>query len=108
MHLDGKQRQRATTFFKFLKNRPPEYFQTSPIKPCADCKGTGLGGINGGPNDYSWDNHSYCDTCHGVGYTGLASGIQIDDLHFICKHCQGVGCRECNNGIADWVAHAMG
>jgi DnaJ-class molecular chaperone len=108
MHLDAKQIQRSLIFFKFLKSRPQEYFKTSVIKPCGACKGTGLSGIHGTSNDYSWDNYSYCDECHGVGYIGLAGGIQIDDVHFICKKCNGIGCKHCNNGITDWIAHAMG
>jgi len=108
MRLDGSQIRRATILFKFLKYRPPDYFEESSIKPCPNCKSTGLAGINGTNNDYCWDNYSYCDNCHGVGFTGLSGGVKIDDEHYICKNCEGVGCKRCNNGITDWVAHAMG
>ena len=60
---------------------------------------------NGG---YNWDGRSFCDECNGIGYTGIAGTIQIDDTHYFCKKCDGIGCSHCDEGITDWVSHAMG
>lgn len=108
MYLDASQINRGQTLYRFLKAQPENYFEETTIRPCKSCHGTGLGGIHGELNDFSWDTYSYCNKCHGVGYVGLAGTIQIDDIHYICKNCEGVGCIQCVNGITDWVTHAMG
>ena len=110
MNLDEKQIRRAHNFFRQLKASDDKLLEDKGITVCDSCEGTGLGGIvklqMGG---YSWDPVQYCDECHGVGFRGLRNSNTIDDKHFICGECNGVGCFECGHtGFTDWIAHAMG
>lgn len=109
MHLTQKQMQRGTLFHKFLKKQHPEYFEMTGIIKCTECSGTGLAGLYKNPDGTcGWDTYSYCNKCNGIGYKGLSGVVQIDDLHYMCKHCDGIGCSRCDDGITDWVSHAMG
>ena len=107
MHLTYSQRRRADNLFKIFKNKPPEYFLKNSITMCKRCEGTGL---SGGKNDigFIWDGTSFCEQCYGVGYMGIGDAIQIDDVTFLCRNCNGVGCGNCNKGVTDWVSHIMG
>ena len=107
MDLNRDQRRRADAIFRFLKPKSPSFFKDSPIYKCTTCKGTGLDAVYH-DGSYSWNTHSYCDDCKGVGFKGLSSSMQIDDIHYICHLCNGTGCHKCNEGIVDWVSHAMG
>lgn len=111
MNLDERQIMRAHNFFKHLKATNEELLENKGVVICLECEGTGLGGLTklNGPGGYSWDPLQYCDKCHGVGFRGLRNFKSIDDKHFICGECNGVGCNECKQtGFTDWIAHAMG
>ena len=114
MILDETQRNRSDRFHKFLKQQPINYFKKNHIILCEKCNGTGLDHtkIYDEENDNvicSWDTHSFCDNCNGIGYKGFKDDIQIDLLNFICRNCDGIGCESCNNtGIVDWVTNMMG
>jgi DnaJ-class molecular chaperone len=110
MHLRPDQIARAHNFFKQLLFTDSERLKKLEIIKCPKCYGTGLGGIvklqQGG---YSWaDTTSYCENCHGVGYKGLRNLKTFDDKKYICGKCNGVGCKDCDEGFVDWITHAMG
>jgi len=109
MELTQQQRNRANRFHSFLKKQNLAYFIETGITTCNDCYATGLRATKSLSGDFSWDTTSFCDICNGIGYMGLAGGMQIDLLNYICKHCEGIGCSKCDQkGIVDWVSHAMG
>jgi DnaJ-class molecular chaperone len=108
MELDGKQKRRADILFRFLKPQPESFFKNSKIYRCPSCDGSGLNAQRNSDGTFSWDTHTYCDDCCGTGHRGLSEGLQIDDTHYLCKFCNGIGCERCDQGITDWVAHAMG
>jgi DnaJ-class molecular chaperone len=108
MLLTGRQLNRANTFHKFLKLQSPEYFAENRIFTCSKCHSTGLNIYTLSDGRFCWDTTTFCDKCNGIGYTGLAGSMQIDLLHYVCKSCDGIGCLRCNDGITDWVSHAMG
>lgn len=107
MLLTSDQQTRANRLFSILRKKPPEYFAKTKIEKCSNCDGTGLV-VRGEYNDFSWDCNSYCDKCFGVGYLGIGEVFQIDDVTFLCRKCNGVGCDDCNRGFTDWVSHIMG
>lgn len=110
MHLSSEQVRKANLFHRFLKNQRKSYFKDSTINKCGHCNATGLSGtgklVEGG---FTWDTASYCSRCNGIGYIGIAGHMKIDETHFICKHCDGIGCIRCKNeGLVDWVTNIMG
>jgi len=46
----------------------------------------------------------FCSMCGGIGYRGFK---KIEG-NFVCRACNGYGCRRCNQGIVDWITHANG
>ena len=84
----------------------PSNFEKSGIIVCEKCDSSGI------PVKYQkseityWSAGTYCTGCGGVGYKN------IDNLYgsyYVCKTCQGAGCKRCENkGIADWISHIMG
>lgn len=110
MELSTKQTNRANRFHIFLKKQNDLYFEETKISKCEVCSATGLNGFrNLSDGGFSWDTINFCDNCNGIGYIGLAGGIQIDLINYICKRCDGIGCNECKfTGIEDWISHAMG
>ena len=88
----------------FLKSRYKQYLDDNNIKICNKCGGHGLGNVKKFfHNDFSWDGKSFCETCKGVGFTDIPKKIVVDDSHFLCNNCYGGGCKDCNNGIVDWI-----
>jgi len=111
MNLDERQIIRANLFHVFLKKQSNVYFKEHKITKCEKCKQTGLGSLTlCADKTYAWDASSFCSECNGIGYLGIANGgFTIDLLNFICRKCDGIGCKECEyDGIVDWVAHMMG
>ena len=109
MILTQEQINRANTFHDFLRKQSLEYFIETGITTCSPCGATGLKASKIPGGDYTWDTASFCDECNGIGYKGLAGGIQVDLIHFICKKCDGIGCSKCDQmGIVDWVTNIMG
>ncbi len=114
MTLTEKQKNRSDRFNRFLKQQSECYFKENNIIQCEKCDGSGLDYTKSYDEDAdifcsSWDTHSYCDNCSGIGHTGFKDDIQIDLLNFICRYCDGVGCERCNDtGIVDWVTNMMG
>jgi hypothetical protein len=108
MKLQGRNQKICNILYIFLKNQPPEFFTiNTKVKKCPDCKGTGipLSFYKESLCSYSWDNETFCDTCKGLGYSGI-EGSRIGETHFICKKCGGLGCGACDfNGIVDWIKY---
>ena len=108
---------RSNCIYKFLKNKSEDYFEENDIIKCNQCNNTGLEHSKLFDKDSktvitSWDTMNYCSKCKGVGYilnNSYEDESQIDSINFVCKNCNGSGCRECDNtGIVDWVAHMVG
>lgn len=100
MHLSHRQIQRSNNL-RFLIDK---YCIVKAI--CKNCNGTGLRCYNytehNGIKDYSWDGHSYCDHCEGLGYTKWGN-VEKDGWN-LCPSCNGFGCEKCShNGVVDWV-----
>ena len=114
MTLTETQLVRSNRFHLYLKQQSEKYFEENDIIPCEKCDRTGLNHFTWTDSENiiygrGWDTTSYCDDCNGIGYKGRSNTIRIDDLHFICRLCDGIGCDECNQtGIVDWVANIMG
>ena len=108
MFLTDNQLYRSQALYKLLKQHSLEHLHKNKIFMCETCNGSGLSATKNSDGSYSWDTHSYCDNCFGVGFIGLSKGTKIDDEHFICSKCNGVGCKCCKMGIVDWVTHLMG
>jgi len=104
---------RANLFFVYLKKQTEEYLEENNISKCEKCKGVGLANVKIHQSESmtfsSWDGTSYCDYCNGIGFKGIQEkGLQIDLLHYICRNCGGLGCKNCNEGVVDWIDHSMG
>lgn len=110
MFLTEEQIRRSNLFHGFLKKQPSSYFEETSISKCTKCEGIGLthcGKMKDGSTH--WDAASFCEECNGIGYKGIAGTMSIDLLNFVCKRCDGIGCKKCNNsGIVDWVTNIMG
>jgi len=110
MIIQPKDQKKLNSIFLFLRNQPPEYFETNGISKCETCNGTGLSTSKMAEmNSASWNTHDFCDRCEGIGYIGLAGKDQIDDIYWVCRRCNGEGCSICNKiGVTDWVSNIMG
>ena len=99
MILQVEQEIRSNKIFKIIRDFArmfPEEFIKCDIKECEHCVGTGYN---------SRTQLDFCDWCGGVGYKGFKSL----EGQFICRTCNAVGCRRCENkGIVDWITHANG
>jgi len=105
--LRSDQRRKANSLFAKLKKQPKEWFEKNNIIKCELCEGSGLQANKIPMGGYSWDGRNYCEECYGIGYLGIATGMQFDDGQYACKKCQTVGCPDCTNGFVDWITHAM-
>jgi len=110
MILTERQVFRANRFHVILKSKDAEYFKENKITPCEKCNNTGLGGyFENYDGTKGWDTTSYCDECNGIGFKGVSNGFQVDLTNYICRLCDGIGCKECNyTGVVDWITHMMG
>ncbi len=102
---------KSDKLFSMIRKQPKKWLEENEIDLCESCDGTGLRAsklkAKGG---YTWDNHSYCDDCYGVGYLHIKRGLSFSNSEkYICPTCQSVGCEECDyTGFVDWIRHAMG
>ncbi|MFW9871729.1 MAG: hypothetical protein ACFFG0_01415 [Candidatus Thorarchaeota archaeon] len=106
MKLNVSKMIRSNTIFVFLKNQTDEYLKENSISKCETCKNTGIKG-----SGFSWNGTDFCEECEGIGFKGLemTGGLQVGDTLYLCRNCAGLGCQKCNeNGMVDWVGHAMG
>ena len=77
------------------------------VRLCNDCSGTGLDNVKFLSGDASWDGHSFCDKCEGVGYLKWKETV----THKLCPMCNGGGgyekvCTACNGqGVLDWIQY---
>jgi DnaJ-class molecular chaperone len=108
MRFSRKKETISSACHRFLIDQDYEYFKKTGISQCEFCDGTGLEIQKNNYGDYSWDTGNYCEHCNGTGHIGLISKTQIDQIHYVCKKCNGYGCTSCTFGIVDWVANAMG
>jgi len=83
----------------------------SDVRVCNICEGTGLEGVSRTKyGDCSWDGHSFCDKCKGIGYLEWKETM----LHKLCTKCKGSGhkkeypyeCDHCKGeGVVDWLTY---
>ena len=69
----------------------------------------------------SWDGHSYCDSCKGIGYKYIRN---VGTNMFVCSKCNGLGftrrdtkdpdwtlegnCKLCDgSGFVDWIRNCI-
>ena len=80
------------------------------VRMCNGCAGTGLGNFITSGEDHSWDGHSYCDKCKGIGYLSWEETL----LKKLCPTCNGGGnqkgtnkkCSSCEGeGVVDWIKY---
>lgn len=97
-HIDIQ--NRSNRIFKVIKDFEilfPDEFEKCGITKCGHCNGTGLSS--------SYNVHSLCSNCGGMGYIGFKKL----NGEFVCRTCNGYGCYKCNNkGTVDWITHANG
>ena len=118
MGLSLESQERSNRIRNFiLKNYPND--KISEIK-CSFCKGSGLDNFSShtsenNNNYYFWDAQSICENCKGIGFI---NNINIKNIIFSCKACNGTGintnkyeatdeygnCNLCNGtGFIDWI-----
>jgi hypothetical protein len=82
----------------------PKNFELTGIKPCKRCSGEGINVERNGRITF-WQPGNYCQDCGGIGFIGIEEVYGM----YVCKQCNGSGCKYCNNkGIVDWITNAMG
>jgi len=107
MSLSFEEKQRSNNIFILLHTQSDEFLKKNDIARCVSCGGLGII-TEKGYEFNSWDGMSYCSKCEGTGFVGIKKGLQISKEHFLCRNCDGSGCKKCKNGIVDWVSHLMG
>lgn len=87
------------TVIKNFEHMFPDQFEKTDIKKCDKCQG-GFINITVG---YEVESN-ICKQCRGLAYYGF--DLIYTDI--VCKNCNGVGCRFCDNGlITDWLDKVM-
>jgi len=96
---DLQLQQRSNKIFQTIQDFErlfPDEFEKCKISKCGHCNGTGF-------KDMTMQSH--CSNCGGMAYIGFEKFYG----EFICRSCNGYGCRMCENkGTVDWVEHARG
>jgi DnaJ-class molecular chaperone len=102
MYLSPKENEKANKVHQLIKNHFHDH------RLCNKCEGTGLDNFSSVNGDHSWDGHTFCDTCKGIGFLSWKDTVALK----LCPKCKGGGVhnnRKCvyceGEGILDWIQY---